>query len=158
MVTAQEADERSTQGGGVHVLAVAVGWGHCDPAGIVYFPRFFEMFHAAMESWFDEALGLPYQELIVGRKLGFPSVHSEADFRIPTRFGERVGIELRVARLGRSSIDLAYVVRGPDDAVRAVGRTVCAVMDLDPNSPTFHRSQALPEDVRAAIEAFGSAP
>lgn len=148
-------DDGGSGAGGVHVLAVDVGWGHCDPAGIVYFPRFFEMFHAAMESWFGGALGLPYQDVIVGRKIGFPSVHTEADFRAPTRFGERIAIELRVARLGRSSIDLSYVVRGPGAEIRAVGRTVCAVMELDPDSAEHHRGRALPDDIRAAIEAFG---
>jgi 4-hydroxybenzoyl-CoA thioesterase len=154
MVNAPD-DEAAT--GGLHVLAVDVGWGHCDPAGIVYFPRFFEMFHAAMESWFGNALGLPYQEVIVGRKLGFPSVHTEADFVHPTRFGERIAVELRVAKLGRSSIALAYRVRGPDGELRATGRTVCAVMDLDPDSATHRRSRPVPDDIRAAIEAFGVA-
>lgn len=148
--------------GGVHVLPVDVGWGHCDPAGIVYFPRFFEMFHAAMESWFGAAaptgLGLPYQAVIVGRRLGFPAVHTEADFRAPTHFGERIGVELRVAKLGRTSITLAYVLRGGAGDVRATGRTVVAVMDLDPSSPTHHRGCPLPDDIRAAIEAFGVAP
>lgn len=148
--------------GGVHVLPIDVGWGHCDPAGIVYFPRFFEMFHAAMESWFGApppaGLGLPYQSVIVGRRLGFPSVHTEADFRVPTRFGERIDVELRVAKLGRTSITLDYVVRGPAGELRATGRTVVAVMDLDPSSPTHHRGCPLPDDIRAAIEAFGVAP
>lgn len=151
-----------TNAGGVHVLPIDVGWGHCDPAGIVYFPRFFEMFHAAMESWFGapppKGLGLPYQSVIVGRRLGFPSVHTEADFRVPTRFGERIDVELRVAKLGRTSITLDYVVRGVAGEVRATGRTVVAVMDLDPSSPTHHRGCPLPDDIRAAIEAFGVAP
>jgi 4-hydroxybenzoyl-CoA thioesterase len=143
----------------VHVHEVDVGWGQCDPAGIVYFPRFFEMFHAAMETWFGRALGLPYQDVIVGRKIGFPAVHTEADFRKTTRFGERIAVELRVQRLGTSSIDLGYVIRGaaPDD-VRAVGRTVCVVMDLDPTSAEHHRARPLPDDIRAAIVRFGVAP
>ncbi len=145
--------------GGVHVMPVAIGWGQCDPAGIVYFPRFFELFHAAMETWFGERLGMPYDQVIGARKIGFPAVHTEADFRRPTGFGERVAVELRVARIGRSSIEFVYVIRGLADAtdVRAVGRTVCAVMDLDPSSPIFRRSLEIPADLRAAIEAFGVA-
>jgi 4-hydroxybenzoyl-CoA thioesterase len=140
-----------------HVHEVDVGWGHCDPAGIVYFPRFFEMFHAAMETWFGHALGLPYDQVITGRKIGFPAVHTEADFKSTTRFGERVAVELRVARLGTSSLELAYSIVGPDGVTRAVGRTVCVVMELDPTSPDFHSARPLPADIRAAIEAFGVA-
>jgi 4-hydroxybenzoyl-CoA thioesterase len=145
--------------GGVHRLAVRVGWGHCDPAGIVYFPRFFEMFHEAMETWFADHLGVSYREVIVGRKIGFPAVHTEADFTTPSAFGDRLVIEQRVERLGRRSITFAYRVLdadAPDAPPRLQGRTVCAVMDLDPGSPTFRRAVELPADVRRRIEAFGA--
>jgi 4-hydroxybenzoyl-CoA thioesterase len=141
----------------VHVLPVRVGWGHCDPAGIVYFPRFFEMFHEAMETWFSAALGLPYRDVIVGRRLGFPAVHTEADFAAPSSFGDELWIEQRVDRLGRTSIAFAYRVLDAGDpraTPRLRGRTVCAVMDLDPKSPTYRRAVELPPDLRDRIEAF----
>jgi len=146
----------TTSGCGVHVHSVRIGWGHCDPAGIVYFPRFFELFHEAMESWFGDALGAPYEDVIVGRRIGFPAVHTEADFRAPTRFGERVDVELRVGRVGTASIELLYRVRGPggDTDERATGRTVVALMDLDPDSPGFRKSLPIPDDLRARIDAF----
>ena len=134
-----------------------MSWGDCDPAGIVYFPRFFEKFHEAMERWFDDGLGQPYQVLIMGRKLGLPAVHTEADFRRPCHFGDDLVVELRVLRLGRSSIELGYrVVTADDEAeLRLTGRTVCALMDLDPASPSFQRARPWPDDLRARIEAFG---
>lgn len=159
--------DRPPPAGGVYRHPVLVRWGDCDPAGIVYFPRFFEKFHEAMEQWFGDALQVPYDALIVGRKLGLPSVHTEADFLAPCRFGERVVVELRVARLGRTSIELAYRVlasserseeaEGPDP-LRLRGRTVCAVMDLDPTRPTHARAVPWPDDLRARIEAFGVSP
>lgn len=131
-------------------------WGDCDPAGIVYFPRFFDMFHQAMEGWFSAGLGVPYDQVIVGRKIGFPSVHTEADFTRPCQFGERIGIELRVGKVGRSSVELLYRIVGADDPAdeRGRGRTVCVVMDLDPGSSGFRRSVPLPDDLRAAIVSF----
>lgn len=142
---------------GVFVLPVRVGWGHCDPAGIVYFPRFFEMFHEAMERWFSEALALPYADVILGRKIGFPSVHTEADFKMPSAFGDRLAVELRVGGLGDKSIVLDYRVRPEDEptaAPRVLGRTICAVMDLDPTSARYRRAMRLPDDLRERIEAF----
>ena len=41
-----------------------VRFSHCDPAGIVYFPRFFDMAHAAMEDWFTYGLGHDHAELL----------------------------------------------------------------------------------------------
>ncbi len=144
---------------GVHSHFVDVRWGHCDPAGIVYFPKFFDMFHEAMESWFSARLQAPYDEVITGRKVGFPAVHTEADFQKPTAFGERVEVRLTVERLGRSSLTLCYEVRGPggETDVRLRGKTVCAVMNLDEADEGFRRAMPLPDDLRASVEAFGIA-
>jgi 4-hydroxybenzoyl-CoA thioesterase len=145
-------------------MAVHIGWGHCDPAGIVYFPRYFELFHAAMEAWFSEGLGISYASVIVDRRLGFPSVHTEADFVRPLAFGQDATIELTVGRVGRSSLELGYrVLSGPvgdgeEAAEVATGRTVCVVMDLDPERPSFRRAVPMPEDLRERIERFVSGP
>lgn len=145
---------------GVHVHRQPVRFGDCDPAGIVYYPRFLHFFHEAMETWFLEALDYPYDEVILGRQIGFPSVHCHADFRVPCKMGDVIAVELRVAKLGRSSIHFDYRVRAfddpPDDdaAVRLTGGTVCVVMDLDPSSATFRRSLPIPAELRARIEAF----
>lgn len=149
-------DDRAGSRAGVFHHPIDVRWGDCDPAGIVYFPRFFERFHDAMERWFDASLGLPYDALILTRRLGLPSVHTEADFRRPCRFGERLVVELRVPSLGRSSIELAYRVMAPGEAdPRLTGRTVCVLMGLDPARPSHERAVPWPDDLRERIEAFG---
>jgi 4-hydroxybenzoyl-CoA thioesterase len=83
-------------------------------------------------------------------------VHTEADFRAPCRFGERLVVELRVPKLGRTSIELAYRVMAPgENDPRLTGKTVCALMDLDPTRPTHARAVPWPDELRAGIEAFG---
>ncbi len=142
---------------GVHVHRQPVRFGDCDPAGIVYYPRFLHFFHEAMETWFLEVLDYPYHQVILGKQIGFPSVHCEADFKIPCGLGEVLAIELSVAKLGRSSIRFEYRVRTfgePASELRLCGATVCVVMDLDPNSPTFRRALPIPSGLRARIEAF----
>lgn len=139
---------------GVHIHRLEVRFGDCDPAGIVYFPRFFDFFHDAMETWFSAHLGVAYAQVVTGRKIGFPAVHSEADFKVPCAFGESIAVELRVAKLGRSSIGLDYLVRGADGGLRLTGATTSVVMDLDPASPGFRRAIAVPDDLRARIAAF----
>ncbi len=146
----------------MYLHAFHVRWGDCDPAGLVYFPRFFEKFHDAMERWFDDSLHVPYDTLIMGRRLGLPSVHTEADFRLPCRLGEALVVELRVLGLGRTSLELGYRVvpesPGGEAELRLTGRTVCALMDLDAASPTHARAVPWPQDLRARIEAFGAGP
>ncbi len=146
--------QRSTAG--EHILPLEVRFGDCDPAGIVYFPRYFDFFHQAMETWFPTHLGFGYDEFIRDRKLGFPAVHSEADFERPSRFGERIEIRMRVTRLGQSSIGFAYEVHGADGR-RATGRSVCVVMNLDASSPDHGKAVVMPAELRARIEAFGVA-
>lgn len=139
---------------GVHILTLDVRFGDCDPAGIVYFPRYFDFFHQAMETWFPAELGFGYDQFVRDRKLGFPAVHSEADFERPSRFGDRIEIHQRVTKLGRSSIGFAYQVFGPDGR-RVTGRSVCVVMSLDPLSSDHGKAVVMPADLRARIEAFG---
>ena len=71
--------------------SVPIRFSHCDPAGIVYFPHYFDMFNGLIEDWYGQELGYDYAELITGRRFGFPFVHIECDFKIskPNRRGDR---------------------------------------------------------------------
>ena len=42
---------------------LTIAWGHCDPAGIVFNPRFFEMFDANSWMLFEAALGVKAHDL-----------------------------------------------------------------------------------------------
>jgi 4-hydroxybenzoyl-CoA thioesterase len=140
----------------VHEHRIDVRFGDCDPAGIVYFPRYFDYFHQAMETWFDALGGPAYAAFITQQRRGLPTVHTEADFASPARFGEALVIELRVLRIGRTSMEIAFVVRGAAsvDDTRATGRSVVVVMDLEPTSPAFRRAVPLDDELRARIESW----
>ena len=78
-----------------------------DHAGIVYYPRFFHYFHVAFEEMFIARLGggdvAAYQRVLDERKIGFPAVHAEADYKAPLRFGDLLEIELTVPHVGTKS-------------------------------------------------------
>ncbi len=138
---------------GVFVLPIHARFGDCDPAGIVYFPRFFDWFHQAMEAWFGDALDLPYHELL--KAYGLPAVHTEADYSVPVRFGECVDVELRVGRIGTSSIVLDYRVVAPHTrALHATGSTTCVLMGMVPGSPEHMKAVPFPTDLRDRLERF----
>ncbi|MEZ4453859.1 MAG: acyl-CoA thioesterase [Nannocystaceae bacterium] len=146
---------------GVFIHRRTVRFGDCDPAGIVYYPRFFDIFHESMEQWFWVALDYRYDRVILDDKVGFPTVHCAADFKIPAIMGEDLAIEVRVPKIGRSSIHFDYQVRtfgDPSAPLRLRGETVSVVMDLDPARPTFRRPLEIPADLRARIEAFRGGP
>jgi len=108
-----------------------------DHAGIVYYPRFFHLFHLAFEELFRTRMGpRAYVELLDRERVGFPAVRAECDFVGPLRFGDTAEIELTVERVGKTSITFGYRIwraAEPDRerALAATGRTVCAVVDLE---------------------------
>ena len=137
----------------VFVHTVRARFGSCDPVGVVYFPRFFDWFHQAMEAWFDEALDVPYHQLL--QHHGLPAVHTEADYRVPVAFGESVNIELRLGHIGRSSLRLDYRVVGHDGVLRATGSTTTVLMGTRPGAADHMRAVPLPDDLRARLASFG---
>ena len=79
---------------------------HCDPAGIVFYPRYFEMVNAAVEDLFATA-GHDFAELHLRRGKGVPTVHLSIDFTAPSRLGELLDFRLQLARLaGGTGLDL----------------------------------------------------
>ena len=80
---------------------------HCDPAGIVFYPRYFEMVNAVVEEWFSEQLGVSFETLHGPMKAGIPTVHLETTFHAPSYHGDILDFELEPKRLGTSSLDLS---------------------------------------------------
>lgn len=83
---------------------IQVEFNHCDPAGIVFYPRFFEMTNSVVENFFAEVVRYPFARITMEEHHGVPTVRIEADFRAPARLGERLNFALEVERVGRTSL------------------------------------------------------
>jgi 4-hydroxybenzoyl-CoA thioesterase len=77
---------------------------HCDPAGIVFYPRYFEMINDCVEAFFAEVLKCPFEVLL--RTAGIPTAEISARFHAASRHGDMLGLSLSGRKLGRSSFDL----------------------------------------------------
>lgn len=126
-----------------------VRFGEIDQAGIVYYPRFFNFYHLAMEEFFEEAVGTPYPEIIKGWKVGFPTVHVEADFTVPLQFGDVTVISLSIVKLGRSSVRMRYRVRRHDGVLCAEAQLTTVCVDM-----TTFRARPIPEELRAIFMRY----
>lgn len=83
---------------------IQIEFNHCDPAGIVFYPRYFEMTNSVVENFFADEVGRSFAQMHTdGRHNGVPTVHIEADFIAPSRLGDKVEFTLRVIKLGGSS-------------------------------------------------------
>ncbi|AUH33798.1 acyl-CoA thioesterase [Paracoccus tegillarcae] len=76
---------------------------HCDPAGIVFYPRYVEMAQHVVENYFTEVLETPFSQMVAAGQ-GVPAARLEFDFRKPSRLGDRLEWVLQVEHIGRSSI------------------------------------------------------
>ena len=120
---------------------VLIRFCHCDPAGIVFYPRYVEIFHNIMEDWCRDVLHLPLSELMSVRHWGLPAVHLNLDFIAPSFLGEILAASLNVARLGKTSITLNI---GLQDRVRC--QLVIVLVDLESRTPIV-----IPDDLREIL-------
>ena len=95
----------------VHRRQLTIEWGHCDPAGIVFNPRFFEMFDASTWMLFETALGVKQQELAATYGIiGIALVDARANFMKPAKFGDVIEIASRVKEFRRSSFEVEHLI------------------------------------------------
>jgi 4-hydroxybenzoyl-CoA thioesterase len=118
-----------------------------DYAQIVYFPRLFGYCHWVFEDFFAQEAGISYAELLSVRRVGFPTVHAEADFKAPLRFGDPVLVRMETVKLGTRSVTNRYQLRHRDRGqLCAEVELVTVAMSLDE-----YRSLEMPEDIRVAF-------
>ena len=120
-----------------------------DRAGIAFFGRIFEYCHAAYEGLLV-AVDYPLAEVFDDETWGMPLVHAEADFKRPMRMGEELGVQVRVHRLGKTSVTFDFTVVGvADGELRATARHVHACVDMTRFEPL-----AVPQRLREALAPY----
>lgn len=130
-------------------MNVTVRFGDCDPAGIVFYPRYFEMFNNLVEEWCANGLGTSFRELVMERALGLPTVSVQSDFLATSTLGDILTAELSVQKLGNSSATLSIRLLGPSGDERVRATLVTVLMDLKKACAT-----RIPDTMRERIALF----
>jgi len=133
-----------------------VRFGHCDPAGIAYYPRFFEWFHDAFEAMFESIGGRSYAAILRDTGTGFPAVSTACEWRLPSRFGDLVDIEVFVSRLGEKSATFEYRVMREKELLATASIKVVA-MDMVTHTSVGWPKLLMP-GLTAHSEALADAP
>lgn len=115
---------------------------HCDPAGIVFYPRYFEMMNDTVEAFFDQIVAFPFSAM--HQTSGIPTVEIEATFTAPSRLGDNLEIALTCTKLGRTSLGLAYDARCGSQQRFAASSTVVFINEVG-------QPQPWPADVKARL-------
>ena len=125
---------------------IQVEFNHCDPAGIVFYPRYFEMTNSVIENFFAERLGRSFAQITLRDKGGVPTVRINADFRAPSHLGDILEFTLKVGHIGRTSAELLLTAAvGPEVRIEVYLTLVWITPD--------GRAAPWPEDVRKALAA-----
>ena len=131
---------------------LTIEWGQCDPAGIVFNSRFFEMFDTSTWLLFHAALGVKPHELAAAFGIiGIPLVDARANFLKPAKFGDVIEIATRIPEFRRSSFDVEHRISiGGERAVEGAETRVWAARDK--TDPEKIGAIAIPAEV---IAKFG---
>lgn len=136
----------------IHRRTVRIEWGDCDPAQIVFYPRYFAMFDGATQELFRAALGKPKIEWTKQFGIiGIPMVDTRAKFIVPSRYGDDIVIESRVSRFGSSSFDVVHRVFR-EDLLAIEGFETRVWAGPDPDSPGGIKGHKIPAEVVACFK------
>ncbi|WBU55693.1 acyl-CoA thioesterase [Paracoccus sediminicola] len=132
---------------------IQVEFNHCDPAGIVFYPRYFEMTNSVVENFFAEALNYPFRRMHMEEGTGVPTVRIEADFTAPSRLGDILIFSLEVERIGGASATLLLRASGRGEEGERLAARITLVWVTRGRGAT-----AWPEEVRQRMETYLSSP
>ena len=126
------------------LLTQKVLFKHCDPAGIVFYPRYFEMLNDVVEEFFDMALN--YSFSMMHPNNGVPTAQISATFSAPSRLGDTLDLGLTVTGIGRSSMSLDFATHCEGE-LRFSANSVLVFVD-DSGKPT-----SWPDTLRETIQS-----
>ena len=128
---------------------VAVQFGDCDPAGIVFFPNFSRWMDAASLAFFMQCGLPPWRELVKTRGIvGTPLLEINTRFLKAVTYGESIAITTWVEEWrAKVFVQVHRVMRGND--LVCEGREVRAFVERDPQDPDRLRAIQVPGDIRA---------
>ena len=124
-----------------------IRFGHCDAAGIIFYPRYFGLVNETVEDWFA-SLGHSFKSLHVDQRKGVPTVRFECEFVGPVRIGDMLHQQLGVDSIGNSSLNLKHIASIGDRTVARFDQTI-VFTDL-----ATMRAEPWPADLRKAITDF----
>jgi 4-hydroxybenzoyl-CoA thioesterase len=133
---------------------IHIEWGDCDPAQIVYFPRYLEYFDGCTAALFAKA-GFSKREMLKAYGIvGFPLVEVNCRFMAPSYFSEDVVVESEIIKWGTSSFFVRHrLYKGKLLAVECQETRVWA--ERSTTNPEKIQSKPIPQELIQRFENPG---
>ena len=147
-------DPRDLPGGFPHRLAVEVRFGDTDAMGHANNSRFLTYCESARIAYWEAVTGEAFALATHGQQESMILAEIRVTFRAQAYFGDRLTVESRVSRIGRTSFTLEHRItatpsaHGPARLV-VVAEGVQVLFDYETDRP-----RPIPDELVAKIEAF----
>jgi 4-hydroxybenzoyl-CoA thioesterase len=130
---------------------IRVQWGDCDPAGIVFYPRYFEWFDASTILLFEKATGLTKIKMLEKYGgAGLALLEARAVFKVASQYGDDIRIETRITEFRRSTFFVHHrVTRGDTLALEGFETRLWTVRDTANGNRL--KSGTMPPEIIAAF-------
>ena len=132
-------------------LSVHVGWGHCDPAKIVFYPNYFIWFDQNTHHLFDKAganmTGLMDQYNVVG----LPIVDAHAEFIFPSKYGDVIEVCSWISEWREKTIVITHEIYNKKQ-LSVKGSEVRIWAKIHPNDPKRLKAHVIPNSFKVCFE------
>jgi YbgC/YbaW family acyl-CoA thioester hydrolase len=126
----------------LHRHACEIAFADTDASGWMHFPNIFRFVEAA-EHAFLRSRGVLVFDHAQG---GWPRVNVTCDYQRPLRFGEKIEVQLGIARVGASSVAWVFEVINAAGEIAAKGGMITVRIDAHGNP------EEIPVHERAALQ------
>lgn len=135
-----------------NVRTIRIEWGDCDPAGIVFYPRYFEWFDGSTHHLFEKATGLIKKAMLEKHNgAGIALLEARAEFKVASHYGEDLDIESEVVEFRRSSFFVEHrVTKQGVPALKGFETRLWTVRD--PNDAKKLKSGSMPAEILARFQ------
>ena len=132
---------------------IRVQWGDCDPAGIVFYPRYFEWFDAGTILLFEKATGLTKIRMLEKYSgAGLALMEARAEFKVASQYGDDIQIETASrSSAAPASPCCTRVKKGGVPALEGFEKRVWTARD--PADPKRLKSAPMPDEVSRGFQS-----
>ena len=124
---------------------------HVDYAGIVVYPRYFERLNCIVEEFYDEALGLPFNQM--HETGGIPTVDLKVQFKKPARLGEVLTKSFWIKNIGGASLLCGFKFENGQKAICLEGEVTLVNVSFTENRNII-KAAPFSEHIKNKLEKY----
>ena len=134
-----------------NAISIHIGWGHCDPAKIVFYPNYFIWFDQSAHHLFDKAGANMGDLMDQYGVLGLPIVDAHAEFLYPSKYGDVIEVSSWISEWREKTLVATHEIYN-NGRLAVKGSEVRVWARPHPDDPKRLQAQAIPDAIRARFE------